>query len=448
MNRAVLILEDAVDLRRALERFVSRRGWDVRGVGTVGEAMVALEEEEPDLLLSDIDLPDGSGVDLVRTLKRHRPSVPTILFTGLHDMALAAEGMKAGAVDFLTKPIDLEQLGDAMDAAIEAARRLRDGGAEGEGGLVRGRAGGMRTRLVGRHPSIVELFKRIGTASSSSSGVLIRGESGTGKELVAREVHRHSRPGRPFVAVNCASIPDSLVESELFGHAKGAFTGAVSVRKGRFELAADGTLFLDEIGDASPAFQAMLLRVLEEGEFVPLGSEQTKPFRARVIAATHRRLEEMVETGGFRADLFYRVQVLELVLPPLRERLSDLPDLASHLLARIAATQGRAPLELSPAALTALLGHAWPGNVRELENVLERATITARSGVIDAVDVRVPGPGANEPARPDAGETLEEVVRDHVARAVERCDGNKREAARRLGISPGRLYRILEGGEG
>jgi DNA-binding NtrC family response regulator len=451
LSAHILIVEDAPDLRRALGRFVERRGYRTSTAATVGEALELLETGAPDLLLSDIDLPDGSGVDLARHVRRHGLAMPVILITGLQDMAVAAEGMKAGATDFLTKPLDLDRLAEVLDRTLESARRRAESArADGAPDPEHHDDTHGPARLVGRHPTIVELFKTIGVAASGSSPVLIRGESGSGKELVAREVHRHSRPGRPFVALNCASLPDSLLESELFGHEKGAFTGADSQRKGRVELAADGTLFLDEIGDASPSFQASLLRTLQEGEIVPLGSGQPRPVRARFIAATHRPLEDLVEEGRFRADLYYRIQVLELVVPPLRERASDLPELARYLLARGASRANRNTPELSAGALRVLLDHAWPGNVRELENVLERAAMRARGDVILAEHVELagspaaPAGAANETTGLPSDEVaLDDVVRRHVEQVLARCDGNKREAARRLDISPGRLYRIL-----
>ncbi len=445
--KRVLVLEDTPDLQRALCRFVERLEHEPVAAGSVAEALQALAEGGADLLLSDIELPDGSGVELSQLLRSRGVQVPVVLITGLHDMALAAEGMKAGAVDFLTKPLDLDHLAEVIERALGEAERsskTRRSRAEGDS------RDAAPHRVVGRHPSIVELFKQIGVAASGASPVLIRGESGTGKELVAREIHRHSRAGEPFVALNCASVPDSLVESELFGHEKGAFTGAVASRKGRFELAGEGTLFLDEIGDASPGFQATILRALQEGEFAALGGERSRRLRARVIAATHRPLEAMVADGSFRADLFYRIQVLELRVPALRERMSDLPALASYVLLRAARKASRPAPELSADALSLLLGHDWPGNVRELENVLERALVQARGDIVLAEHVRLPTGTRDSRSAPREGagagvdsESLDDVVLRHVQDVLARSGGNKREAARRLDISPGRLYRIL-----
>lgn len=465
MSQRILILEDNADLRSALERFIRRRGFEVSAVGTVAEAVAELGAGDSDLLITDVDLPDGSGLALIQRLQETGSTIPAILITGLPDMALAAKGIKAGAVDFLTKPMDLEALGAVMDRALERARR------SSRAGTPKSRAEGDEwtpgeVRLVGRHPSIVELYKKIGTAAASAAPVLIRGESGTGKELIAREIHRHSRPEKPFVALNCASVSDSLLESELFGHERGAFTGAGASRRGHFELAGGGTLFLDEIGDASPAFQATILRVLQEGEFLPVGGERTRRFHARVIAATHRPLEERVQEGSFRADLFYRIQVLEMELPPLRDRLSDLPELAGYLLARTAAHADRSAPEISAEAMGRLLSFSWPGNVRELENVLERAVLDARWDLILPEHIDLPTVPQGSPGSPrafdlqagsrdqspagstpvdsaPAGETLDDAMRRHVELVLERCEGNKREAARRLDISPGRLYRLL-----
>ena len=449
MGPSILILEDDADVRRALTRFSDGQGFQTRGEGTVAGALEALEEEAVDLLLADIDLPDGSGLDLLKHLRKTGRWIPTILVTGLHDVALAAEGIKPGAADFLTKPLNLNELAEAIRSALDEGEE----GAKPDSERKRAGEPSTRPRLVGRHPSIVELFKQIGIASFSSSPVLIRGESGVGKELVAREIHRHSRPDTPFVAVNCASVPDSLLESELFGHRRGAFTGAVSSHKGRFEIAGDGTLFLDEIGDASASFQATILRALQEGEFLPVGAERPRPVQARIIAATNRALEAGVREGSFRTDLFYRIQVLEMDIPTLRDRMSDLPELSAYFLRRSADRLGWSVPSLSPGAQEVLRSHTWPGNVRELENVLERALVNSRGGTIleehielltvekaEVGDSTIRGeaPGESKPDR------LDLLIHRHAHAVLRRCGGNKREAARLLGISPGRLYRILE----
>ena len=446
MSSKILLVEDSELLRSALVSFLKREKIRPLPTASLNEALDLVEEVRPDLILCDIQLPDGSGLDLIRHLRKEGIRIPIILFTGLPDMALAAEGMKLGAVDFLTKPLDMAHLSRLIHRTLARSEDRVRHATEPER-----KTDTFRPRLVGRHPAVVEVYKTIGTAAGSSSPVLIRGESGTGKELVAREVHRHSREGKPFVAVNCASLPDSLMEAELFGHEKGAFTRAQVKRQGRFAAARDGTIFLDEIGDASEAFQATILRALQEGEYTPLGSNRPQPFEARIISATHRPLERMVEEKAFRLDLFYRIQVLEIELPPLRDMMSDLPDIVEHLLTRLRHAQpSLAVARVSPEGMDRLQSHGWPGNVRELQNVLERAAMLAGDGAIEPHHLHFTHlPGVAEKNRKVKGNTdlLETHMREHILQLLEECEGNTREAARRLGISPGRLYRILDGKE-
>jgi DNA-binding NtrC family response regulator len=469
MPRRILIVEDDPALGPTLVKFLERKGYLCDLATDLSGALSRLDDPLPDLTLTDVRLPDGSGLEVLDELRRRGVGLPVLVMTGLEDLDLAAEAMKGGAVDFLTKPFDHEVLLAAVRSVLPgsptagADAPAGSGAAAGVGDVTdsvaaaadpaleapaTGGAGGGRAvpppRLIGYDPRMIEVFKLIGMAAHGSSPVLIRGETGTGKELVARAVHRHSRSGRPFVAVNCSAMPDTLLESELFGHEKGAFTGAVQARRGYFELARDGTLLLDEIGDTSPQFQGKILRVLQEGEFTPIGSERPRRLHARILAATHRPLERMLQDGTFRADLYYRIRVIEMNLPPLRERDQDFPALARYLLERAALEFGRAPPELSPAALEVLLEHDWPGNVRELDNVLRRAIAGTRARVLGRDDVSIGGPTIDLPA-PSEDLTLDDVIQAHVNRVLEACDGNKREAARRLGISPGRLYRILDG---
>lgn len=444
---SLLILEDDPDLQKALLRLVERYGYNGVGAGSVTEALELVARMEFDAILADIILPDGSGLEFLRRLRDTGSRIPTILMTGLTDLSLAAEGMQAGAADFLTKPLDLGALRTALGAALRNSALDDPATGRDAADRVSGRG-----RVVGRHPSIVDLYKRIGMAAFADTPVLIRGETGVGKELVAREIHHHSRPGRPFEAVNSASVPDSLLQSILFGHAAGAFTGATSDHRGHFQVAADGTLFLDEIGDASPSFQTTLLRTIQERQFTPVGGETARPFEARLVAATNRSLEEEITEGLFREDLYYRLQVFEIEIPPLRRRMSDLELLSNHMLQRAADRMGWRTPALNRSALERLSAHDWPGNVRELENVLERAILHARGGPIDGVHIDIgnrnpeSSDGASTPPDPDAAtdERLETAVFDHVLDVLTNSEGNKREAARRLGISPGRLYRILE----
>jgi transcriptional regulator with GAF, ATPase, and Fis domain len=305
------------------------------------------------------------------------------------------------------------------------------------------------SQLVGRDPAMIEIYKTIGAVARSRTPVLIRGETGTGKELIARAIHFNSADAtEPFVAVNCTSIPESLLESELFGHVKGSFTGAMGDRKGRFELAGRGTIFLDEIGDTSPAFQAKLLRVLQEREFHPVGGERVRRTEARVVAATHRPLERMVREGRFREDLYFRLRVVEIAVPPLRERRGDVPLLAEHLLREGAREMHVAAPVLAPDAVARLTSYDWPGNVRELENALTRALVLARGATLTAGDLVLghDGVAAEDPASAEesADQSLAAIERAHIVRVLQRARGNKRQACRVLRISRPRLDRLLE----
>jgi DNA-binding NtrC family response regulator len=319
-------------------------------------------------------------------------------------------------------------------ARVFADRELRNRGREPSGA-------GMTPGLIGRDPRMIEIFKVIGQAAAGRASVVIRGESGTGKELIARAIHQLS-PDRlqPFVAVDCTSLPSTLLESELFGHLRGSFTGAVGDRRGRFALAGRGTIFLDEIGDTSPEFQSKLLRVLQEREFYPVGAERPERTEARVIAATHRNLEALVAAGTFREDLYFRLRIVEILLPPLRDRIGDLPLLANHLIARASIALGRRPPIMAPEALDALLAHDWPGNVRELENCLTRATVLAAGEVIRPEHLAISSRRSTGSALLG---TLAEQEREHLARVLEASGGQKARAARILGVSRPRLDRLL-----
>lgn len=459
MPNKILIVEDHAPQRLVLQKLLRQAGMEVVGVENLGEARRRIASETPDVVLLDLQLPDGSGIELLGELKASLPHGDVIVMTGMNDLSVAVEAMQSGAYDFLAKPFDRETILDVVH------RCLQDQAARSEVGRGPDTSHDRSPRkLVGSDPKMLEVFKLMGMAATSRSPVLIRGASGTGKELVARSIHEHQMPDRPFLAVNCAALPDGLLESELFGHERGAFTGASTSRKGSLELAGDGTLLLDEIGDTSPSFQTKLLRVIQEQEFTPLGSERTRPLRARVMAATHRSLEEMIGSEEFRSDLYFRLRVIEITVPTLAERRQDIPRIALHLL-EVAASRLDKPVHHIPRdVMRALIDHPWRGNVRELENTMTRAVALAKGAAItleglglvdrafsairrDAVRgdygkgqvVESPDPSEGGPVVED----LDEVVRMHVVRVLERAEGNKREAARRLGISPARLYRIL-----
>jgi DNA-binding NtrC family response regulator len=379
-----------------------------------------------------------SGLELLRMLKDRSPDLDVILMTAYDDLPTVAEAMREGAADFLVKPLDLHQLRSVLDRVFEdrlARSRIKAGEADIE---QRGAA----DRLVGRDSQIVEIFKLVGQVSSTRTNVVIRGESGTGKELIARSIHDASPwASEPFVAVNCTALPTTLLESELFGHVRGSFTGATSDRKGRFAIAGHGTIFLDEIGDTPPEFQAKLLRVLQEHEYYPVGAERPERTEARVIAATHRDLEKLVSAGQFREDLYYRLRVVEIRVPPLRDRMADVPLLAEHLLRKAAAAMGSRPLHLAAETTEALMSHKWPGNVRELENTLTRAAVLATGDVIRPDHIEV---GAAAESGPPRLVSLEDMEREHVARVLEATGGHKSRTAEILGVSRPRLDRMIE----
>jgi DNA-binding NtrC family response regulator len=346
----IMVVEDDQAHRNALERHLGRSGFDVLACESGEQALSRFATFAPDLVISDIRMGGMSGMDLLETLMERAPGTKIILATAYDDMQVAVDAMKFGAVDFLMKPLDLDDLDETIAKALP--KRNPEPAPEPSDTSLSDR------NLVGRDPQMVAIYKVIGKVAGTETPMLIRGETGTGKELVARTIHDNSRRrGQPFICVNCAALPEPLLESELFGHLKGSFTGATSDRRGRFELASEGTILLDEIGDTSAAFQAKLLRVLQEKEFYPVGGETPRRTNARVIAATHRNIEEMTRTGGFRQDLYFRLRVVELVVPPLRERRGDIPRLARHL-----AAKGRQP---GPARARAQrLGHGRAAQLR------------------------------------------------------------------------------------
>src|SRR2546425_1300956 len=389
----VLFVDDERDLVSSLSRYFRLHGFETAGAFGVSEAVGKLEEVRSaskrfDAVVTDLRMPDGDGLTVVREVRRLLPGTPVLVMTAFGSVATSVEAMRLGAVTMLEKPVPVDQLERVVRSAIADAQEV-EGGLEAAGG-----AG-----LVGTSPAIRDVFDTLVRVAPSNSSVLIQGESGTGKELVAQAVHRLSRRALgPLVAVNCAAIPEQLLESELFGHVKGAFTGASQARQGRFKLADGGTIFLDEIGEMPLALQGKLLRVLQERAIEPVGGSKPEPVDFRVIAATNKDLERQIEKGSFRGDLYYRLNVVPLVLPPLRERAGDVPLLAGHFLAPHNLDKEK-PLRFSGAAIEALERHSWPGNVRELENLVERLAVLKSEGEIEVSDL--PGPIRN--ARTGAG---------------------------------------------
>jgi DNA-binding NtrC family response regulator len=444
MDVRILFVEDDDRLRDVLLEAAAMEEYDARGVSSA-EAAVALLREEPfDVLVTDVTLPGMSGLELLRHCARLRPGILPIVITAYGTVDIAVEAMKRGAADFITKPFELDGLLGTIRLAAERAARTR---AVTQGGAGSG-------NLIAAAPVMQKLLEQVRAIAPFQTTVLVTGETGTGKEIVARAIHELSpRSGRALVAFNCAAVPEQLLEDELFGHVKGAFTGAQGARDGRFEQADGGTLFLDEIGDMSLPLQSKLLRVLQEREFEKLGSSRTVKVDVRVVAATSADLQRRIDEGTFRPDLYYRLNVVHLQLPPLRERREDIRPLAEHLLAKFCAATGLPAKSISEEAWDALAAYRWPGNVRQLQNAVERAAVL--TGAADEIhlqdlpeDVRAAAEGAHgagdgtrrepRPDIPEGGVNFDAVVtkveRDLLLQSLAKAGGNKMRAAQLLGM--------------
>ena len=379
--KSVWIVDDDQSIRWVLEKALSRAGISQRSFDHANDVINALDagEPPPQVLISDIRMPGPSGLDLLARIKSLLPDLPVIIMTAYSDLESAVSAFQGGAFEYLAKPFDVDQALALIQRAMAQSAKPLPVATEEEIGLP---------EIQGQAPAMQEVFRAIGRLSNSNATVMITGESGTGKELVARALHRHSpRAKKPFIAINTAAIPRDLLESELFGHERGAFTGAATQRRGRFEEADGGTLFLDEIGDMPAELQTRLLRVLSDGHYYRVGGHQSIKSNVRVIAATHQNLEERVRQGLFREDLFHRLNVIRLRLPPLKERREDIPDLATHFLARSARELGGDPKQLTPAAMTYLTSLPFPGNVRQLENLCHWLTVMAPGQTVDVNDL-------------------------------------------------------------
>jgi len=447
MSKRILIIEDDTGLNQMLQLHFDEQGFQVTGVPRCEAGLDSLAQRAYDLILLDQQLPDGTGLELLQLIRQREPEQAVIMMTGQHDLELAIQAIKAGAADFIHKPIKTEALQIIVNRVLENRRLSREVEAlqAPPGTVLEGR------ELIGRSAAMLQVSKEIALCAGSGATVLISGESGTGKEVVARLIHTHSERSGPFVAVNCAAIVDTLLESELFGHEKGAFTGADSRKIGKFELAQDGTLFLDEIGELAAPLQAKLLRVLQEQVFERVGGNQQISSNARVIAATNRDLFSEVESGGFREDLAYRLQVISIHLPPLSERREDIPLLAQALIGRIARRIHKPAIPLTEGALQLLQQHDWPGNVRELENMLTQALVQARSNALtpDLLPVRgrhsdkPPAPVPAAPADESPLQTLDQVEAAHIQRVLIHTGGHKGNSCKILGISRPALDRKI-----
>ena len=438
----LLIVDDDASVRESLADALERPGLEVRAALDGANALHLLEEYPADLILTDVRMPKIDGVELLRRVRSQDPTVAVILMTAYDDMATVVEAMREGARDFLVKPLDLRELRKVLERCMaECSQRHGPSSPTGPREASDNPKEYGLDGLKGRAPRMIQVFKIVGQAATSRVNVLIRGEGGTGKELTARAIHLSSAlASEPFVPVNCTALSATLLESELFGHVKGAFTGAWADRTGRFQMAGNGTLFLDEVGDTSPELQAKLLRVLQEQEFYPVGGDRPEPTHARIIASTQRNLQALMKENRFLPDLYFRLRVLEIWIPPLRERKEDIPELAEHLLGKVSRALGRPCPSLSQEALGKLKAHSWPGNVLELENTLTRAVVLATGDVIQSRNLDLSGAMSTEdpPLR-----ALEEMEAEHVLRVLEATGWHKSRAAEILGTSRPRLNRLI-----
>jgi two-component system response regulator HydG len=431
----VLIVDDESAIREVLEMILQSWGYDVRLASDGAEAKQLVESYDPEIVISDVVMPQLSGLDLLRCLKDGNPSRPVILVTAHASVDLAVESMKQGAQDFITKPMDYPKLHAILKAA-ESDIQMRQTSRKLTSQLERGSGFG---EFVGTSKAMTEVYDLIVSLSSSDASALITGESGTGKELAARMIHRQSkRADGPFIAVNSAAIPETLIESEVFGHEKGAFTGAIMTRPGCFELANGGTLFLDEIGEMPVQLQPKLLRVLEDGKVRRLGAKQEFEFDVRVIAATNQEPRQAIQDGRLREDLYYRLTVFTVHLPPLRDRKEDIPLLAQHFISDLNKKHGTNVEALREDALEMLMNYEWPGNVREFRNVMERALIVCKGEWIEISHLppylRNPGAESSSKIFLPLGITAAEVERELILKTLEKTGHNKAEAARQLGL--------------
>jgi len=447
----IVVIDDEVNAAAALETLLKEDGYEVARAHDAQTGLQELERVEPDIVLTDLRMPGMDGLELLARIKEIRPETMVILMTAYGTVKTAVKAMKLGAADYLSKPIDVEELEVVLQKTLERKGLLEE-------------ARTLRQRLehkyrfenlVGESPEMLSVFKTVRQVAPSSATILIVGESGTGKELFAQALHQNSpRRRRAFIKVACAALPETLLESELFGHEKGSFTGAMYTRAGRFEAADGGTLFLDEIGDISPTVQVKLLRFLEEREFERVGGNRTYKVDVRIVAATHRDLKKKLEDGTFREDLYYRLNVIEIEIPPLRQRPGDIPLLAHHFLRKFAAANSREITGFTDEVLALLLAHSWPGNVRELENAMERAVVLSNETILDRVHFPTLRRAAGEaPAATQEtalgvripGSTLADLEREAILRTLEAVGGSTSKAASILDISARKIqYKLKE----
>jgi len=444
----ILVVDDDAPTREALGSGLERLGHEIHLAGTGGAALDEVRHHAVDLAIIDLKLPDMTGTELFGALRILRPEAIAIMISGHATVDEAISALKRGIYDFITKDFRMHELRKVVTKALETQKLIAENLRLRQALQDRGPTG----RIIGRGPALLKVIHMVNQVAPMKSTVLLSGESGVGKELVAEAIHYQSpRRERPLVKLNCGALPEGLIESELFGHEKGAFTGAIQQRKGRFELADGGTIFLDEISEMPPPTQVKLLRVLQAGEFERVGGSQSLKVDVRVIAATNVDLEAAVAGGRFRKDLFYRLNVIHLTIPPLRERVEDIPLLALHFLDKFCLENDRPPMGFSPMAMAVLKSYAWPGNVRELANVVERAVALTTGPTVELEDlpdeVRRHSP-ANDKIVLPVGATMDEIERAAILQTLKKTGGDKELAARLLGIGLATLYRRLKEMEG
>ncbi|MFH0843855.1 MAG: sigma-54 dependent transcriptional regulator [Pseudomonadota bacterium] len=436
----ILIVDDEKNYLVVLEALLSPEGYEIITAENATDALRLIRESDVDLVITDMKMPGLSGMELLEESKRIKSDLPIIMMTAYGTIEMAVEAMKKRAYDYITKPFKNEELKLTIKKALENYRLLKENRLLSEALSDRYRFG----NIIGKSKPMQEIYEMIGKVAQSKASVLITGTSGTGKELIAKAIHYNSpRKNRPFISVNCGALTETLLESELFGHDKGAFTGAIAMKKGRFELADGGTLFLDEVGEMPPPLQVKLLRVLQEMEFERVGGTRTIKVDVRVLSASNRNIKEDVSRDLFREDLFYRLNVIHIEVPPLRERSEDIRLLVNHFIDKYRQDEGEAKISLSPETWKAFYNYSWPGNIRELENVIERAVVLNTGGVIGVADLPSEFSGKQEELDiegflpPDAPlqKTLELIEEKLLKRALKRCDNVQSHAAQILGIT-------------
>lgn len=439
MNAArILVVDDDENLRWVLKTQLEDMGYTVSAAANGEEAFAEIEKNAPALILTDLKMPEVSGMDLLDRVRSEWPEIPVVIITAFATVQSAVQAMRAGAYDYLTKPIDFDELAVVVSRALEHYRLIAE---------VRTLRASLDRKygfesIIGHSEALLSLLDTAARAAQSDSTILIHAETGTGKELLARAIHFNSRRrDKPFITINCGAIPRELLESELFGHVKGSFTGAVAHKTGKVEMAHGGTLFLDEIGEMPPELQVKVLRLVQQGELEKVGATSPVKVDVRFVAATHRNLKAMIEDGAFREDLYYRLAVIPLELPPLRDRAGDIPELVEHFFVKTREKQGRTNLVLPPALLPRFQNYCWPGNIRELENVIERIVVLARGDEITILDLPDflqrgrPAMDAIQLELPSSGISLEGVEKELIMRALEKFEGNQTHAAKYLDIS-------------